>query len=229
MLLAYANTDTGLMRSGNEDSFLSLPKRGLFAVADGLGGQAYGEVASRMAVDLLCKEKADAFADLHALLQHVSASIRSRGRELGGGEIGTTLTLAIVEGGFLRIAQIGDSIAFMTAPDGTRLQLTREHTVAEERRSAGRRDIESYMEHILTQCLGQADEVMPDVLTREFPIGARLLLCSDGITKTVDRCAILETLQSAATPREAVDSLIKAANASGGPDNATAVAVFKIA
>jgi serine/threonine protein phosphatase PrpC len=227
MIAAHADTDTGLRRSGNEDSFLMQPERGLFAVADGLGGLSYGEVASRMAVEFLGAQEMGAFDDLTALVRTASGIIRRKGIELGGGTIGTTLTLAIVDGGYLRIAQVGDSVAFLTLPDGKGMQLTREHTVAEERRSAGRDDVEPYMEHVLTQCLGQEDEVVPDVFMREFPAGARLLLCSDGITKTVDRAAILESLRTSATPKVLVDGLIQAANANGGPDNSTAVAVFR--
>lgn len=226
MISAYAGTDTGLLRSGNEDAFIVQPERGLFAVADGLGGLSYGEVASRIAVEYLGAQVMDAFDDLPSLIRNVSEIIRKKGLELCGGTIGTTLTLAIISGGSLRIAQVGDCVAFMTGPTGDGMQLTCDQTLAEARRSAGRDDIEPYMEHVLTQCLGQKEEVVPDVVTHDFQTGSRLLICSDGITKTVDRKLILETLRSGVTPKEIVDSLIKAANELGGPDNSTAVVVF---
>lgn len=226
MIAAYAASDVGLRRERNEDAFLCLPDRGIFAVADGLGGLAYGEVASRMTVDMLAAGDDDTFEDMNVLVREISEAIRNKGRELASGMIGTTLTFALLRSGYLRIAQVGDSVAFMTTPSGDRLQLTEDQTVAEERRKAGRSDIEPYMEHILTQCIGQENEVVPVVFMRPFPEGARLLLCSDGITKTVDRADILERLAAATAPAELVDSLIQTANSMGGPDNSTAVAVF---
>jgi protein phosphatase len=226
MISAYAASDVGLRRECNEDAFLCLPERGLFAVADGLGGLAYGEVASRMVVEMLAAGEDESFEDMTAFVRTISETIRRKGFELGSGMIGTTLTFAMLRSGYLRIAQVGDSVAFLTTPSGESLQLTEDQTVAEERRRSGRSDIEPYMEHVLTQCIGQDGEVVPVVFMRPFPDGAHLLLCSDGITKTVDRADILKQLAAATSPAELVDSLIRKANLMGGPDNSTAVAVF---
>jgi len=227
MTKSFAGTDTGLHRNGNEDSFLHQPERGLYAVADGLGGLSYGEVASKMAVDRLASVDMLEFDDLPVLVNEISHEIWEKGQQLGKGTIGTTLTLAIVEGMYFRIAQVGDSMAFMALPDGKNLQLTREHTLAEEYRRAGRTNIDPYINHVLTQCLGQEGTVNPDVFVVDFPVGARLLLCSDGITKTVDEEDIYSALRKGSEPKEIVESLIKKANDNGGPDNSTVVVLFQ--
>jgi serine/threonine protein phosphatase PrpC len=227
MTKSFAGTDTGLHRKGNEDSFLHQPERGLFAVADGLGGLSFGEVASKIAVDHLGAVDMAAFDDLAALVREISGKIRDKGNELGKGTIGTTLTLAIVEGMYFRIAQVGDSMAYLALPDGKNVQLTREHTLAEEYRKAGKTNIDPYLEHVLTQCLGQEAEVNPDVFVTEFPVGARLLLCSDGITKTVEDAEIYSVLRTGVDPKSIVEALIKKANERGGPDNSTVVVVFQ--
>lgn len=226
MIQSYADTHPGMRRGGNEDAFLHEPDRGVYAVADGLGGLSYGEVASGIAVEMLSKATAADFEDLTGLVRKISVAIAKKGAELKSGTIGTTLTLAILEGGYARLAQVGDSLAYMVLPDGTGVQLTREQTVAEEYRRAGRTNIEPYLEHVLTQCLGQEREVLPDVFVREFPVGARMLLCSDGITKTIDDASIYEAVRRGADPKSIVDALIRTANEKGGPDNSTAVVIF---
>ena len=226
MIKSHADTHPGIRRSGNEDSFLLQPERGIFAVADGLGGLSYGEVASGMCVDMLSKSDMSASEDLTGLVRGISSAIAEKGHELNSGTIGTTLTLAIIDGGYARLAQVGDSLAYMILPSGDGIQLTREQTVAEEYRRAGRTDFDPYLEHVLTQCLGQDREVMPDVFVREFPENSRMLLCSDGITKTIDDAHIYEILRTGLDPKSIVEELIATANANGGPDNSTAVVLF---
>lgn len=226
MLCAFGASHPGLRRSNNEDSFLCVSERGLFAVADGLGGLMYGEVASGLLVELLDSAQEQELDDLNALALRLSEAIADKGAELCASTIGTTMTLAIVREGKLRIAQVGDSVAFLlTSEDGFR-QLTTEQTVADERRRAGRIDIEPYMNHVLTQCMGQKEAVVPELLELDFPAGARLLLCSDGITKTVQDEHIHEALAECETPQRLVKELIDMANRAGGPDNSTVVAVF---
>jgi len=133
---AFGGTHPGLRREKNEDSFICLPERGLFAVADGLGGLRYGEEASKLALDLVCAAKPQELEEACALVCDVSRRVYARGIELCGDMIGTTLTLAMLSDDFLRIIHVGDSVAFMTNPDGSGLQLTPEQTVA--RSSAGR-------------------------------------------------------------------------------------------
>ncbi|HNX05435.1 MAG TPA: protein phosphatase 2C domain-containing protein [Opitutales bacterium] len=226
MIKSYADTHPGMRRNGNEDSFLLQPERGIYAVADGLGGLSYGEVASGMAAEMLGSADMQAYEDLTGLVRGISVAIAKKGHELNSGTIGTTLTLAILDGGYARLAQVGDSLAYMVLPDGQGIQLTREQTVAEEYRRAGRTDFDPYMEHVLTQCLGQDREVMPDVFVREFPVGARMLLCSDGITKTIEDARIYEIVRTGSDPKSIVDTLISTANANGGPDNSTALVIF---
>lgn len=226
MLRAFADTHTGLRRKNNEDSFLCLPERGLFVVADGLGGLQYGEEASGNLVRLLEQEPDEAFDDLVSLAQRLSLAVHERGKELTADTIGTTMTLVQLRGERLRLAQVGDSSAYLWTSWGGLQVLTEEQTVAGQRLRDGLGGVEPYMHHVLTQCMGQREPVVPQLLELEFPKGARLLLCSDGITKTVSDELITEVLSESESVEQAVHCLIDMANRAGGPDNSTAVVVF---
>ena len=227
IVIVAAQTDRGLCRDRNEDSFLAQPSRGLFAVADGMGGLPMGAVASRMAVDGLADAADAELSDLTAFVAGLNERIRAEGLRKTGGTIGTTLTLAHVVGTRLCIAHVGDSAAFLLTPGIAVLKLTREHTEAEERRRSGHHTLPVH-EHILTRCLGQEESLAVDVAEFDFPLGARLALCTDGITKTLDKVVIARLLTKYATPQEVAEHLVRAANENGGPDNATAVVVFNL-
>jgi len=120
--------------------------------------------------------------------------------------MGTTLVLAVVSDASARVLHVGDSRAYLLDPDGAARPLTRDHG----------------MHGYLTQALGLDREIEPDVAEVDCPAGARLLLCTDGLTNMVDDAGIAELLGRGGV-QEACDSLIDAALAAGGVDNVTVV------
>lgn len=224
--VAHGATDPGLHRDRNEDAFLVDAERGLFAVADGLGGMPHGEVASQLAVARLREASDLDLRDLDELFNQINRTVRREGLKLSGGNgIGTTLTAAIVRDGVATIGHVGDCAAFVVSPGEAR-QVTHDQTIAEQMRSTGEAPVPEYLNHILTQCLGQSGTVAVEMLTLPFSEGSRLLLCSDGVTKVIEAAEILETMAGAQQPSALVGWLIDTANERGGPDNSTAVALF---
>jgi PPM family protein phosphatase len=231
-----AATDTGLVRRNNQD-FL-LVAEGLFAVADGMGGHAGGEVASRVAVATL----QDAFGSDHhqRTADHLLDAVRAANNavyersqadaSLRG--MGTTLTAAalVVEGEEERIAvaNVGDSRAYVFA-QGDLTQLTEDHSVPEELVRQGALDPDEVgshpQRHILTRAMGILPDVQVD-LWEVLPIaGDRLLLCSDGLVREVTDDQIASVLRRLADPAEAADELVARARAAGGSDNITVVII----
>jgi PPM family protein phosphatase len=229
---AYGNTDIGKMRRRNEDAFLVDVEHGLFAVADGLGGLAAGNRASRMAIETLRERFAEARQkktdpDFRQILMEAHRGIRELGREadpaLGAG---TTLTSALLSENRIRIAHIGDSAAYLFQKDNWK-KLTIDHTEAEEfRRLRPGEPVPPIFEHTLTRCLGQSGAIEVDQLAHPLAPGSRLLLCTDGVTRGITPEEISGRILAAESPRQFVEELIDLANERGGSDNATAIAIF---
>ncbi len=237
--LAAARTDRGRKRSSNEDAFSLRVDLGFFALADGMGGHAAGEVASQMAVDRMTEEYLAAGSDaltaevleatLVAATQKANAAIFARSeRELDKAGMGTTLTtLALTPAQrAYRVAHVGDSRAYRLRAD-TLVQLTTDHTWVQQQVQLGRLTPNLARHHpfanIVTRALGIKDEVDVDVVRGELQPGDVFLLCSDGLTGMLTDGVIGALLASSATPDEAVAALVDAANAAGGYDNITAV------
>ena len=222
-------TDTGRTRAGNEDA--AVAEEGLFAVADGMGGHAGGEVASRLAIETLrTKVPTDG---LVAAVQIANDAILERaGRDQALRGMGTTLcALALVEeDGVTRIdvVNVGDSRAYLFR-DGELEQITEDHNYVAELEREGRLTPEEARVHpqrnIITRVLGND----PDVEVDTFPIdpfrGDRFLLCSDGLFNEVENDEIAGVLRAQRDLQEAVDDLVRLANERGGRDNITVVAV----
>ena len=195
-----ACTDPGRVRENNEDSFLALPEVGLFAVADGVGGQQAGEVASRLAVDSLAAEFAarDGLGEgnneqrLHAAALAAHEAIGSEGRRRGV-SIATTLTAALLQGRQATIVHVGDSAAFVIDEDGAR-QLSTDHTVVGRLVREGamtEQEADSHPQrHVITKALGADGSLDPDVFSTTLPGGSALLLCTDGLTGFVSEDVI---------------------------------------
>lgn len=237
-----ARSDTGRVRDSNEDSLLDRPDAGLFAVADGMGGHAAGEVASRIAVEAL--EEALAGGDGgeddddgggppsgDRVAQAIRAANRriledaDRNPERAG--MGTTLTaLALGEAGRWRIGHVGDSRAYVLR-EGALRQLTTDHSWVGRRVDAGELTKEEARRHpmssVLERALGTAREVEVDVEEGEARPGDLYLLCSDGLTDTLPDAEIRSILREAEGLDAAADRLVHAANEAGGPDNVTVV------
>lgn len=224
-----AETDRGRLRDHNEDSYLaSLP---LAAVADGVGGHNAGEVASRIAVEVLESWRqrlvlggGDELKDA-ALAAHHTIHSKALGDPVLAG-MATTLTCAWVERGTVHIAHVGDSRAYLLR-EGVLTQLTEDHTQVQDMVRRGRLTPEEATRHPyrnrLFQALGGGMDVVVDLLKVDLTEGDRLLLCSDGLTEEVSEDEILRVLDSHSDPETACRELVSLANAAGGKDNVTVV------
>lgn len=233
VLRGGAATDVGRVRSNNQDQLLVADT--LFAVADGMGGHAGGEVASLAAVEALraafdSNPSADGLADAVRGANEVVWKRAQEGRELRG--MGTTLTaVALVEGGdddLLAVVNVGDSRAYLLR-DGELEQLTDDHSVPEELRRAGRLSDTEAAAHpqrnVLTRALGIEPKVEVDCFQVTPFRGDRLLLASDGLYNEVEDSDIAGVLRRVADPEEAARELVDMAKDHGGNDNITVVVV----
>jgi protein phosphatase len=231
-------TDTGQVRTKNEDA--ALIGDAVFAVADGMGGHAAGEVASQVAVEAFEGSTSGGIDDEDDIVEAVRAAnqaVLDRADdepELAG--MGTTLTaLALVPGpadgdgpSELIIANVGDSRAYLFR-DGDLTQLTRDHSLVEDLVQEGRLSPEEARTHpqrnILTRVLGNDSDVEPDVFRADPVRGDRYLLCSDGLSNEVDDERAAAVLRRLADPDDAARELVRLANENGGRDNITVVVV----
>lgn len=232
MALRYAvQSDPGLARERNEDLAGALPGRGVFAVADGMGGHVGGAVASRVAVDaaLACLE-ACAVVDFEALaraMERANRAVLEEAARQGLWGMGTTLTLAHVAGGAIQIAHVGDSRAYLLSSDRLEL-LTTDQTIVELLVRQGvlpRARARNHPErHVLVQALGTQEQVVPELRRIEAAAGTRLLLSTDGLHDQIADAALLE-LARLGDLQACAAALVHAANRTGGPDNITVVLV----
>jgi len=231
VLRSGSATHVGRVRSVNED--LALEGRTLFAVADGMGGHAGGEVAARTAIDALYRGFAhEPSADgLVEAVHEANQAVWERGRtdpSLRG--MGTTLIVAALvttdDGERLVLANVGDSRAYRLHR-GELGQLTVDHSVAEELVARGKlSESEAAVHphrHILTRALGVDPDVEVDVFELVPEQGDRYLLCSDGLSNEVPPHEMSRLLTDTRDPKEAAEALVRMANESGGNDNITAV------
>ena len=233
---ACGKSDIGSVRSTNQDSVL-IRKFGdiyLLAVADGLGGQPAGDVASKMAVIELeetVKANIGKIPEKEILIQAVAKANREiyllskENPEYKG--MGTTLVAAILFGDGAVIANIGDSRAYLVG-DGIR-QITQDHSLMQEMAEKGNngRENASPQKNIVTRVLGVAAEVTPDFFEIKFA-GNALLLCSDGITNTLNDAEIQKIVNSQPGIDAACDRLLAAANEKGSKDNVTVILAKEI-
>jgi protein phosphatase len=232
LALRYALlSDPGLARERNEDLAVALPERGVFAVADGMGGHVGGDVASRVAIDaaLACLEPGSA-PDLDALaraMEHANRAVLEEAarRELWG--MGTTLTLAHVASGVVQIAHVGDSRAYLLRENRAE-RLTTDQTMVELMVRQGvlpRERARHHPErHVLVQALGTQDAIAPELQRVQAAPGTRLLLSTDGLHDQVGDAALFE-LGARGDLQACAQALVHTANRTGGPDNITVVIV----
>ena len=233
LLRSGSGTDTGLVRAVNQDLALETPT--LYAVADGMGGHAGGEVAARLAIDTLAVAftRNASGAGLSEAVQEANLAVWDHSidnPELRG--MGTTLTaVALVqENGrdVLALANVGDSRSYRFH-DGTLSQITVDHSLADEMVRAGElTEAEAAVHphrHILTRALGVSSGVEVDLWRIQPHRGDRFLLCSDGLTNEIDDDQIAEVLATVPDPGEVADLLVRAARTHGGSDNITVVVV----
>ncbi|MBF6621803.1 MAG: Stp1/IreP family PP2C-type Ser/Thr phosphatase [Patulibacter sp.] len=226
-------TDTGRQRPANEDSFLA--RSPLFAVADGMGGAQAGEVASRMAVDVLQEGLGAGNGTVAERLTDQVATANSRifersRTDQGNAGMGTTLTAAYVDTEELVVVHVGDSRLYRYRA-ATLERLTDDHSLVEELVRQGRLTPEEAAEHpqrsIITRALGPESEVAIDSAVMAVEDDDLFLLCSDGLTTMVHDDQIADLLGAGETLAERADALVDAANAAGGRDNIT-VLLFRV-
>jgi len=241
-------SDVGRVRTNNEDSFRIVEGLNLFILSDGMGGEAHGEVASAMAVEVIDKycatEKEDSAA---TVMDAAPANWSSQSRRLKNAVaqanfqiyqsaqknpeqrgMGATVTAVWLKDSLLSIAHVGDSRAYLLR-SGNLQQLTNDHSLVAEQVRRGlitpQQAEESDMQSVLLRALGAHPEVEVDVDEVEIIPRDVLLLCSDGLTRMVTEPEIAGTLQAETVPAAAAEKLIGLANENGGVDNVTVIVV----
>ena len=222
-----SRTDIGCLRDHNEDSLVVTPP--LFAVADGMGGHAAGEVASEIAVRVL-SELAPEHPDGEALgraIEEANRAVIQAAREGRGRQgMGTTMTAAMLEGERLVIAQVGDSRAYLLH-QGKLQQLTRDHSLMADMIEAGQLTPEEARTHpqrsVITLALGSDAHLHPDIYEINVETGDRLLICSDGLSGMIFDDQIENTLRRVQDPQRCASQLVNEAIAAGGHDNVTVI------
>lgn len=251
LIKASGITDVGLKREGNEDYFSTDDALGLYVVADGMGGHLAGEIASKMAVELIYKsfshwmeseaELQDVFGMPDQTLtkkgNYILSSIRLANRvihemalmhdEYHG--MGTTIAVLAVFQGQIIAANVGDSRIYMLR-NGHLERLSKDHTIVSEQVEMGimePKDAEtSPLKHVLTKNLGSAEFVTAEVFEFEPADGDRFLLCSDGLTDLVNDEELLQMIQAEENPEVLCRNCVDEALKRGGHDNTTVVSVF---
>jgi protein phosphatase len=234
-----ARTDVGMVRSGNEDNFFAEAdaQRGVFVVADGMGGHAAGEVASEMAVQIVARTLLP-LQSVNASHAHelVAQSLKDANRaiyermlaEVDKQGMGTTASVLVLSDHGYLIGQIGDSRIYLLR-DGALTQVTKDHSYVQEQVDAGLLTPEQARYHpysnVITRCVGASDEVEADLYFGEVRVGDVFLVASDGLTGMVDDRRLQQLLLARSGPGRIVDALIAEANTRGGLDNITAIVV----
>lgn len=225
-----AGSHVGMIREHNEDSGYAGSR--LLAVADGMGGQAAGEVASSEVISTIVEldedvPGSDILTSLSGSVQRANEQLRVMVEEdpqLEG--MGTTLTALLWTGQRLGLVHVGDSRAYLLR-DGVLTQITQDHTWVQRLVDEGRITEEEATTHpqrsLLMRALGSGDHVEPDLSVREVRAGDRYLICSDGLSSVVSHQTLEETLASYQGPQETVEELIQLALRGGGPDNITVI------
>jgi protein phosphatase len=243
-----AVSDLGKKRTGNEDSFGYSVEHGVYVVCDGMGGAAAGEVASTMAVNEVLRLLKGRAVDEATLLEkqvveavsaanQVILSRAQKNRKLAG--MGTTLVGMVAEGSRVLVFNVGDSRCYRmrgaglpdeSNPEQARLQqITLDHSLVQEQVRQGRMTNDearhSPLRSMITRALGTQADIEPDLFELEAEPGDIFMLCSDGLTGELSDPTI-ESLLAADLPLEELcDSLVAAANESGGRDNITCLLV----
>jgi serine/threonine protein phosphatase PrpC len=239
--------DTGLLRKLNEDSILctsfdlrthlGVVSAGLFAVADGMGGHDAGEIASDLAVrtfhaecisGLLAQSPAPPLSILSAAFDKANSSVLDAASDSDLHGMGTTLTAALVIGGDIYVAHIGDSRCYVINTWET-IQVTKDHSVVQQLVDAGTITPEQARSHPrrseITRVLGYCPDAVPDLHHVKLYAGDNILLCSDGLCGVLPLNKISETVIGSPSPNQACIDLTAQANLAGGPDNISVIIV----
>jgi PPM family protein phosphatase len=223
-------SDTGRKRRRNEDAYVIAPP--LFAVADGMGGAQAGEVASKLAKAALEDTDSGALSGserVTSLIQEANRRVYERSNaDPAASGMGTTMTVALVEGDVVTFGHVGDSRAYLLR-DGRMEQLTEDHSLVNELLKSGKLSPEEAETHpqrsVITRAVGTDPDVDVESFTIDAHVGDVFLICSDGLTDMVADDEILGVLDRHHDDLDrATKALVSAANRGGGVDNITVVA-----
>ena len=238
-------TDVGCVRTNNEDNFGFDSRYGIFVVCDGMGGQAAGEVASKMGVDILLdyfrnhpnaaeqslngQNGSSGAQSLASAIQLANKTIFQAGQQQNGRNgMGSTIVAALVRGNSLAIANVGDSRIYLVRK-GTIQQLTQDHSLVMEQVRRGyitlQQAQQSQMQNIILRALGPEEVVEADIEDLVALPGDVLIMASDGLTRYVPDEDILKTVQGRHGLQEACGELVNRAKEGGGDDNITCLLV----
>jgi len=236
---AFGLTDVGRCREVNQDELLIDPTLGLYAVADGMGGHAAGEVASQLAIESLARAMSDDPEDstatgaaqqleraFHEGNRKICDSVLTHGEWRG---MGTTIVALLALGDRVVIGHVGDSRAYLLR-DRKLHRLTSDHSWVNEQVKLGlMTDDEAHqhpMRNIVTRALGNRVDLKVDLTQEDVRHGDLFILCSDGLNSMMSDSEILETLTATESdPEKVCHALVDRANQNGGEDNITVVVV----
>ncbi len=231
-LVSVARTHAGLRREHNEDAYIDAPAQNLWVVADGVGGHAHGEVASRLACDTIHDRVAAGDTLEQAVLaahDAVLAEIARNPPSEDDGAMGTTVVALRMQGARYELSWVGDSRAYLW--NGRLKLLTRDHSRVNQLLARGQISLEETINHpqrhVLTQSIGISEDqyLRPGKTTGELQPGESLLLCSDGLTDELYDRQMTQVMARSTDPKHHADDLLQAALKSGGRDNITLVIV----
>lgn len=216
----------GLVRAVNEDAFLDQPERGLWAVADGMGGHAIGDVASRMVIDALSHVSSSdnlmsLMGDARQRLLSVNRQLRSEAASRGVQIIGSTVVVLFACSDYCGWMWAGDSRLYLYREGRLKL-MTRDHSRVEELKSSGQFTAENPPRNVITRAVGARDTLGLEVDTMQIQHGDIFLLCSDGLSNALSEAEIADVLVSGDC-RQASNALIELALQRGGRDNISVV------
>ncbi|MDY6876718.1 MAG: protein phosphatase 2C domain-containing protein [Chloroflexota bacterium] len=237
--MRHHNEDTALVITTARGGDVPVPAFGIFIMADGMGGQKAGEVASSLAaravahhvmhqfyLPTLVSQEYDASQSPlnEVLVEAVQVANTAVANQVPGG--GTTLTCALMLGPRAYIAHVGDSRAYIVAEEGLD-QVTHDHSLVDRLVELGQLTHDEAAVHphknVLYRAVGQSGVLEVDTYMRTIPPGGHLLLCSDGLWGMVSEAQITDIVTTASSLQAACDSLVAAANRAGGADNITAI------
>jgi len=239
-LQVAAKTDLGRVRTNNEDNLAYDLSSGVFVVCDGMGGQAFGEIASKVAVETVIdffkvkrdssptgdQESAELLTEaVHAANRAVRAAEREKADHAG---MGTTIVALRIDGHTATVAHVGDSRAYLFR-QVTLSALTEDHSLVAEQVRRGVLTPEqaerSSWQNVLLRAVGSADDIEVDVRKIDCADGDIFLLATDGLTRMLSDQEIASILSSSTDLNLGCERLIAAANTAGGDDNVTCLLV----
>jgi serine/threonine protein phosphatase PrpC len=241
-------TDVGCVRASNEDNFGYDLEHGIFAVCDGMGGHAAGEVASKIAVHSLLQyfrqyspeeesapsdrvsgtysRRAMALADAIQSANHAIWEAAGNDDQQAG--MGSTVVSVLVDQNYFSIGHVGDSRVYLIREDAIQ-QLTQDHSLFAQHTQLGLISLEeakaSKLQSVITKALGSENTVVPDIDDMIAIPEDVLVLTSDGLTGALSDREIMQTVNSAASLSQACENLIHAAKLAGGMDNITCLLI----